>query len=521
MTGRAVDWLRQPLLSERPASANRRARTLLFLAWLAVTLALAANHVPWRDEARAWSLMLMGDGWAGMFRTVQGEGHPFLWYVLLRVGWDLFGVPEVLRVTGLVIGVAAVALLVLRGPFRLAMLAVLIFSLHLGFEYTVLARNYGISALLMLAIAAWWQRLRDSLWLGVLLALLCNTNVPSVFVAGSLLVYRLLEIWDEQRRVDLNSAQWRRLISNGLLLGLGALLCFLAVYPPVNDAAASAASAPLTPINLLGALFTPERSFIAIGFGRGSMVGQLVLYASLLIFIDRPRALLTAIAALLSLKLFFFFVYPGYYRHSALFFVLMIALAWIEADKGWVREWKQDPPRPVLWIGSTAFALLMVMQTTRYLHYPIGNLVLGRPYSHAADLAAILARPEFAGATLMIDPDTMGESVAYQTGRPFWLIRQNRPGTVTPLALSGNKQLTLDRLLEQAAEVRARTARPVVIALNLPLNEINSGSHDMMYEDYTQLTPDSVARFRASTRMVASLRKGGGDEEYDVYVFPR
>lgn len=121
----------------------------------------------------------------------------------------------------------------------------------------------------------------------------------------------------------------------------------------------------------------------------------------------------------------------------------------------------------------------------------------------------------------MIDPDTMGESVVYQNGRPYWLIRQDRPGVVTPLSLSGNKRLTLDRLLEQAEAVRQRTGWPVVIALALDLNKTRSGAFDMMYQDYTILTPDSVKRFKAATREVASFRSGSGDETYDVYVYPR
>jgi hypothetical protein len=515
----ALSWLRQPLLSERPATANLRTRGLLFLLWLAVTLTLAINHVPWRDEARAWLLMLQGDSWGEMFRAVQGEGHPFLWYMLLRAGNDLFGTPDVLPVIGLLIGIPTVALLVFRAPFRLGLLAVLIFSLHLGFEFTVHARNYGIAALVMLAIAARWPRIRDNLWLGGLLLILCNTNVPSVFLAGSFYLYRLLELWSEQR--DLRAPEWRRAVLNGILLALGALLCFLAVYPPANEAAADAAALPLTPINLAEALLTSQRSFTAIGFGSGSLFGQTVLLASLLLFVHRPRALIVATVALVCLKLFFFFIYPGYYRHSALFFIFMVALLWIEAGKGWLEERREQGTGPALIIGSAAFLLLMVMQTSRYIHYPIGNLWLNRPYSHAADLAAILNRPDLRGAMLMIDPDTMGESVAFQTGKPFWLIRQHRPGTVVPLLRTGNKDLTLDRLLQQAAELQAQTNKPVVIALALPIDDLPAGSYDQMFRDYTRLTPEGVARFKAATRKVATLREGGGDEQYDVYVYPR
>lgn len=519
MTGKVDSWIRQPVLAERPAAGNRGARWILFGVWLAVTLVLAVKHVPWRDEARAWSLMLMGKNWPNMFRTVQGEGHPYLWYVLLRAGWDVFGVPEVLRVTGLIIGVVTSALLILRGPFRIGMLALLVFSLHLGFEYTVLARNYGISALIMLVIAASWLRIRDNLWLGLLLLLLCNTNVPSVFVAGSFAFYRMLELYEGQK--DLKAPEWRRWLLNVALLLAGTFFCFIAVYPPANDGAASAAAVPLTPLNLFGALFTTDRSFMAIGFGSGSLFGSLVVWLSLLLFLDRKHALASAMLALICLKLFFFFVYPGYYRHSILFFFFMIALAWIEANKGWVKEWKTEQPRTALMVGTTAFTILMAMQTVRYLNYPIRNLVAGRPYSNAADLARVMARPEFRGSMLMIDPDTMGESVVYQNGRPYWLIRQDRPGVVTPLSLSGNKRLTLDRLLEQAEAVRQRTGRPVVIALALDLNKTRSGAYDMMYQDYTILTPDSVNRFKTATREVASFRSGSGDETYDVYVYPR
>jgi hypothetical protein len=513
------EWLRQPLLAERAAADNRRARLILFLIWIGLTAVLAAQHVPWRDEARAWSLTLAGENWAEMFRIVQGEGHPYAWYILLRAGHDLFGAPEVLRITGLLVGIAAAALLVFRGPFRIGLLALVVFSMHLGFEYTVLARNYGISTLIMLGIAASWARIRDTAWLGILLLLLCNTNVPGVFLAGSLAFYRLLELAEVQR--DWRAPEWRRYLVNCLLLLLGALLCFLAVYPPANDAAASSAALPFTFSNLFGALFTAERSFMAIGFPRSSLTGSLMVILSLLIFVDRRKALATALLALVCLKLFFFFVYPGFYRHSALFFILMLALGWIEAEKGWLKAWKAERPRPVLLVGLTAFMMLMVLQTVRYVSDPLGNLINDRPYSHAADLAAILERPEYRGSMLMIDPDAMGEAVAYQTGRPYWLIRQDRPGRITPFSTSGNKRLTLHGLLEQAEAVRQRTGRPVIIALWLDFERADSGSFDVMYRDYTVLTPASIARFEGATRKIARLRGGGGDEEYDVYVYPR
>jgi hypothetical protein len=463
--------------------------------------------------------MRMGRDWPDMFRVVHGEGHPYLWYIILKAAFDLFGTKLVLPVAGFVIGVAAVAVLVFRGPFRIGVLALMIFSMHLGFEYVVMARNYGMAGLAMLVIAWLWPRIRDSLWLGVLLLVLCNTNVPAIFMAGGLFLYRILELWSEERR--LSAPEWRLLAANGLLMLAGVLLCFLAVYPPANDSASSTNAKPLTIINILAALFTSSRSFIDIGFGHKSLFGQLAVWLSLLVFFRRPKALIAALAAMLTLKLFSQFVYPGYYRHAAQFFILTFALLWIEGRKRLPSDDELAEPDLIRTIGLSFFSILMLMQTVSYVHGPVRGTLQGSPYSEAGELAAILKRPEFAKSWLLIDPDTMGEAVAFQIDRPYWLTRQNHPATVTPLALNSDKHLTLDRLIEEAAYLHAKSGKPVIIALGLPLKSTPPGQYDVMYADYTVITPENVARFRAATRPVAELRHAWNDENYDVYVYPR
>jgi hypothetical protein len=515
VSGNVDRLLRQPLIADVPASATRNARLLLLLVWLAVIAWLAVRHVPWRDEARAFLLALMGEDVAGMLRAAQGEGHPFLWYLILRAGYALTGAREVLPAAGLMIGATAVGLLLLKAPFRLPFLALLVFSKHLGFEYTVISRNYGLTALLLFVIAASWARVRDSLWLGVLLLLLANTNVPSVILAGALFFYRLLELCAEER--NLRTASWKRLAINGVLLGLGVLLCFVAVYPPANEAAAVTSANPITIANILWAPFDNTRSFVQL-IPPAALRGQSFLFLGLLFFLRSPRALAALISAFVLLKCFFFLVYPGYYRHSALFLILVICLAWIEAERKRDRT-SEQPIQLLAMAGGWSLLVLFACQTLLFFAGPVKGALQGRPTSHAADLARILDRPEVRGGFLMIDPDTMGESVAYQTGRPFWLIRQDRPGLVAPLLLTGNRSVTLDGLLAQADQVHRRTGQPVVIALFLPLER--EGKYDVMFRDYTILTPEAVARFRAITRPLASLRSSTLGENYDVYLYPR
>ncbi|UUR08191.1 hypothetical protein [Sphingomonas glaciei] len=513
-------WVRQPLIAARPPSSNRGIRVLLLLAWLATTGWLAWHHVPWRDEVRAWSLTLMASNLFDLFRVVHGEGHPHLWYVLLRAGHELFGVREVLPALGLAISVAAAALLALKSPFRIGIIALLLFSQHLGFEYSVVSRNYGLSALILFVIAASYQRAKDGPWFGFLLLLLCNSNAPSVFVAGALYLYRMVEVWLE--RPALRSRTTAMLVANGVLLSVGVLLCFLAIYPPVNDAAAAANRVPFSAANLLASLFDAERSFGALGFDNALFAANIFMVLALLAFLRSKPAIIAAVAAFLTLKTFFFFAFPAAYRHAALFLMFLVALLWIEAGKRGARTGGQVAGAGTLaLVAAWGLVGLLAIQTILYLRWPVTATIEGRPWSHAADLAALAAQPENAGAVMIFDPDTLGESAVYFSNQPFWLMRQGRPGTLAAFSSTGRRHLGLDDFIAAAATLHGTSGRPILIVLQRDLKTVAPGRYDVMYGDTTTYTRANIDRFRTQTRQVGSFRRAYGDEKYDVYRYPR
>src|SRR5215475_6529178 len=75
------------LLLYRRGPQNRNVllqKTALFALWGIVVGVGIYHHVFWRDEVRALSIALQGDNLIEMFRAGQGEGHPFIWYIILR-----------------------------------------------------------------------------------------------------------------------------------------------------------------------------------------------------------------------------------------------------------------------------------------------------------------------------------------------------------------------------------------------------------------------------------------------------
>jgi hypothetical protein len=113
--------------SDRQSRASHLApRLALFAAWLVVVLWLASHHVVWRDEVRALSFAIAGDSWADMLRGLHGEGHPALWYILLRAAHDFAGVSQVLPAVSLAVAALTAALLVFLSPFPLPLIALIL-----------------------------------------------------------------------------------------------------------------------------------------------------------------------------------------------------------------------------------------------------------------------------------------------------------------------------------------------------------------------------------------------------------
>lgn len=504
--------LASPLTGADGLRRQRVPRTILFGAWLILVLWLSSRHVFWRDEVRAFSLALSGDDIVQMLHNVHGEGHPALWYLILRLGHDLTHSPAVLQAAGTAIGIAAMAIFVWRAPFRAAIVGLILFSLFGAFEYVVMARNYGISMLVMFALAALYPRVRDTLWLGVILALLCNTNVPSCLLAAAFLLFRFAELLTAGRRPT--RPQMIVFAGNALLALVGALLCFITVYPTFNDAASPTYPDGIGPIQIIARLIHSPHGFATLGMSLP------LLAIACLGFIRKPAALAAAFSALAMLKIFFVMVYPSSYRHELQYLVFLITLYWMTIE-GAGGSWREKPwMRSVELAGSWVFVVLLLIQTG-LLYFPLHFDISGVPYSRSADAAALLRRPDLHDAIIMADPDTMAEPLAhYAPGHPLWFLRMQKFGNVVQLSRSARRVISLDDILADARRLHDRTGRPIVF-LSKPELRPDRRPVNVMYDEVTVIEPDAVRRFTAATDHVASLRGAASDESYDVYVYPR
>jgi len=521
--------------------AGRRLFALIiFLAWACVVSFLAWSHVVFRDEVRALSLALQGDDVVSMLRGLHGEGHPAVWYLLLRGAHALIPRPEILQVVSLIVAFTSILLLVLRSPFGLLLIALLLSSRFALFEYSVMARNYGISMLLLFLLAWLYERHRDrGILLGTLLFLLANCNAHSVLLVGAFLVFWFFDIIRNHEAA--RPPALRTFFLNAAIATLGIALCALTVFPPFNDAAQIDRHLRFT--LLLKAVFLPEASFGELArlpslvmqtfsLWREPWIGILKALFSLLIFgstlglVRRPAALLAAWAALIGFSMFFNIIFAGFYRHQALWLVFLISMYWIAG-----RDDEKDDSGPstrttpvihaIRTSGLVMFMALLALQVVNGLHEVVSTAFHIAPESRSRDLGLLVARsPELRDAIVIADPDYLVEPLSYYVPNRTYLMRERRFGNIVVFTRKAILRLTLDDILTDARNLRTETGKAVVILLtdrldpSLPAQVIREG-----YNWELSTTPEQIQRFRASTQLIERFGPvSNSDESFDVYV---
>ena len=346
------------------------------LLYAALQIALFASHDPWLDEAQAWL-------WATSvsrpidFLIIPGEGHPPLWYWLLRL-LSVFLDFNQARILGLLVALAnAVLLWRLLGrdaPLLFAMLGSFVLLQFWGYHF----RPYNIvfscilGALLLdrqgKGVAATW-----------LLALACGFH----FFAGLLLAFWLVY------QLTKGTALLSLLPPSLLALAFGALA--------VLSAMGNTTVGPSTPDLLVGTLH--NLSWIGmIGPLRGLWLALATLAVLVVGFYRQPVILVTLLTLLVAFALGTAAIYGKYPWHSAFMTMLCFMAVVATGLKG--RRWVLL----LLLLPQVAFGVAGVMQR------------LSMPVWTSANLYAAISQDAGAGfdpeKQLVAWPDLFGVAIA-------------------------------------------------------------------------------------------------------------
>ncbi len=440
------------------------------------------HHELWSDELHAWGVTVASPSLIELFRNLHYEGHPGLWHILLW-GTSIFtSDPIALKVTHGLIAVALVLLISTVAPFGRIEKVLLLLNYFVVYEFTVLARNYGIAMVLALLYA--YVRCGEQerpILVGVILGLMGNTNIYAFMLSGLLALEYLYNGMIRTR--SFREIRPLNLVSGGCIFAALMLLALATVYPPADitrhGQSGDGAKMFHFGLQLLRAIVSP---FFPIDFsfpttfalpGNGYEGGLRLKVAVLLLVlvliclwnVFRPVArffLLVAITALAA-GIFSALVYPGAIRHFGVVFIAFVTLLWI------IRE--RAPETSSANRVSVSIAVLCLLFTGAIG----GCLTLAgqwtRPFAINGAAARWLYAHEPPNFALVGFPDMRLEAIAIVMHRPFYALECACEDTYVKF-LRRRDDFT-DAMIPERLEaaVLAYQPRPVVLIAGDPLPE--------------------------------------------------
>jgi hypothetical protein len=459
------------------ASWRRRAPVAVFLVYVAALLVVASRHEPWHDETDLW---LFGrDATAAEWWTyLRHQGSPGLWHLLLTP-LAKAGLPIAAMVyLNAAIVAAGVAVFMRWAPFPLFIRLLMPFGVFPLHEYGVVARSYGTSFTLVMAICAvLGGRPRRPRLAGLLIALLANTNIHGLILAVSFGVYWVVN--ELLRRREPVEAGIRRHVVTGMAIAVaGGLLSVLQLLPP-QDAQTFYSGWPID-VALLRSF--REAFFPPLPNQPGGRRGMLLIV--LLLWLVRRRADLVVflLCSVGTLSWFFANVYMPYLRHSGFYFLAATATLWLE---------RSENPAPAPWNAVVPIAAGVSLASSVWFGVRMAALDYRCPFSAAPEAAAVLETFDLDSAVVVAHQaaEVAAALPHLSSPRKFWFPTQQDFGSFIrwDAAYTNGR-----RMLYEYGFTRARLAfpepKPLIYVTTWPVNRPEAFGLTLRYE--TSMPPD-------------------------------
>ena len=174
---------------------SKHARTLTFIAYLAVIALVMCFHEPWFDEAQSWLIARDSSFTDLLLLRPHYEGHPPLWTLLLSIPAKT-GVPYEIGLKSIQFLCSALfgGWLIFKSPFNRTATLLLPFTYFVCFQYGVTARPYALLCAGLLMSASYWKNRNSEPWkLSLTLVFLCLISAYGIALAAGFALAWILQ----------------------------------------------------------------------------------------------------------------------------------------------------------------------------------------------------------------------------------------------------------------------------------------------------------------------------------------
>ena len=477
------------------------APTLTVIYALVLSFALF-HHEMWRDEINPWLFARDSAGIFDLFRNLEYEGHPGLWYLLLMPVTRLTNSPVGMQILHLLIASTTIFIVAKYAPFSTLQKSLFPFGYFPLYEYGVKSRSYALGLLFVVVTCVLLrQRWRHPLWLALVLCLMSNTNVHTFIIAISITFGLALDYWLNCRTLAADDTVDVRRVYTAFVIVLGAMLLAVLQLSPPADAYQALGYREDNIRRILTflqtAFFSPHVFFIIrtwlevwVSSWAGleasearQVMGNLrdlfgvyvcVFLATIAVYCRRqPIAQVVFLCCGAGLLHFFTLIHGGRVRHYGFFMIALILLLWGGRHlTAWSRGIEKGPPMREAGasFGGMLLTGLLVLHALSGLHAVAADIK--HPFS-LGKRAAEYIRAENLDSLPMIGHQDFAVTtvVGYlQRQRKVHYVRRNREGSFVFYDEKPQRYVDDSVFLLQIRTLADRTGGKVLMILNLPLS---------------------------------------------------
>jgi hypothetical protein len=484
------------------------------------------HHVFWRDEVRAFSIAKQAGSLSELSILLQNEGHPALWYVLLKSLYLIFHGNWVLPLASVLVAMVSAFLWLWFAPFSLFERALFLTGVLPIFEFSVMARNYGISMLLMFLFCTQFERRFKNPYRAYLpLFFLCFTNAHSTLITGVVAGALFLEVcFKHRKRISDFSPPT-------LILGTAAWV----VWTLHTGTTASSTALKQSPFDGAALVQTVTQFLQSPGHALVPTFDLLnpqyvwlfqtfVIVASALVLIRKPALMVIYLGIACGLSCFSDLIYSLQLRHQGVFYIFWLSCVWVQRSllnsevksevpsEKWNAAWFRYP--------ATAF-IIFLMSCQTYM----GKAALANQFATENSAAILFTdlmnnHPEWKDAVLIGEPDYIMDTIPYYLDNPIYFPRDGHYRKWVLFTREWRIGMTLEELLDTAARIHAETGKPVLFLIGTQIQWTPgvAGSSVFGCNRYVTWTIPVLDRFSRETRKVAVFPTTTAiDETFSVY----
>ena len=219
-------------LKEKINENNKTLNTIILIIFICISLFVGYHHEPWVDEAQAWLIARDATVHDIIFKLARYEGSPVMWQLILKVLISFKLQYKYYFVISTFFSSIGIYIILFKVKINNVYKILLPFTYFIGFQYTIIARNYSLLLPILAVIAMLFEERKNKVYLyNFFVLLLSFVSLHSALLSGVLYSYQLIEVLKGiEKKEDI--FKYKKEIISIIVISLGYLFILFTLVPP-------------------------------------------------------------------------------------------------------------------------------------------------------------------------------------------------------------------------------------------------------------------------------------------------